>query len=420
MTPPPTPSRGPHDASVDLYVESRLKTLRGSGPIGNRDRSPNPSKEARRAILSFLDSKKGEVGRLHFRNYVAWLPVAADRLGEEFLEPRPDVQARFNAAFPSRSPAGGGYSFFSRQTVGGILMGFWRYRLSLESKPFPDHLRLKFGKWKTPYNGGDMLTRDDVAKLAESVDNFRDRAWIWTCYASACRPGEIYTLRVGDVVPKNGYVELRVRREKDSDNVPALLYEDAVPAILAWLKAHPGRSDPKSPLWVSLRSGERGRAAGYRALYKVIEVAAKRASLGKPVTLYHLRRSRLTELAKDPSISQSILEKVAGWTTGSKVAKHYVHLNAEDVRSALGRRYGVSDAEPASEPSRALSPRACARCETVNTSDANFCSTCGGPLNLAAVGQAREIETHAKALATLLRRPAIAEFLARELAKAKP
>ena len=100
-----------------------------------------------------------------------------------------------------------------------------------------------------------MLTREDVARLVEATDNFRDAAWIWTCYSSGYPQGEIYQLRVGDVTPKEGYVELSVRREKDSGHAPAFVYEDAVPALLGWLRAHPKRNDPKAPLWVSLRPG---------------------------------------------------------------------------------------------------------------------------------------------------------------------
>ncbi|MGB6500830.1 MAG: site-specific integrase [Thermoplasmata archaeon] len=282
-------------------------------------------------------------------------------------------------------------------------------------KPFPEALHLKFGKWKSPFNASDMLTRDDVAKLAESVDNLRDKAWIWTAYASGCRPGEIFNCRVGDVIPKEGYVELRVRREKDSENAPAFLYEDAVPAILAWLRAHPSRDNPKAPLWVSLRSGERGHAAGYRALAKVVEVAAKRANLGKPATLYHMRRSRLTALARDPAISQSILEKVAGWTTGSRVAKHYVHVSSEDVRASLNRRYNVSDAKSVEEMIPARTVRKCVRCETTNAPEAHFCSTCGGPLNIAAIEEIKLVEADQRQLAKLLTRPVVRRLLIQQL-----
>jgi len=406
MSPPPPPPRRPHDTAVRTFIDHRFEALKGSGPVGDA----NPSRDARDAILGFIASKRGEVGELHLRNYLAWLPVAAGRMGDSFLQPQPGVQSVFNDAFPTDT-----YKFHSRQTIGGLLMGLWRYRLALEGKPFPDQLRLKFGRWKSPYGGSDMLTHEEVARIADATENFRDRAWIWTVYSSGCRPGEIFTLRIGDVIPKDGYIELLVRREKDSEHVPAFVYEEAVPALLAWLKAHPKARDVRAPLWVNLRVGERGQAAGYRAMYKVLEKASRRAGITKPATLYHLRRSRLTELAKDGSISQSVLEKVAGWTAGSRVAKHYVRLSGDDVRAALNRRYQVGDSGPERPPTPARTPRTCGRCETSNTAEANFCLTCGGPLTLAAVGDLRDVEARQERLAELLRKPQVVEFLARQL-----
>lgn len=76
-------------------------------------------------------------------------------------------------------------------------------------------------------------------------------------------------------------------------------------------------------------------------MYNALESAARRAGMNKRVTPYALRRSRLTMLAKDPAISTSILERVAGWVPGSWVAQHYSHLSGKDVINALDARYGI-------------------------------------------------------------------------------
>lgn len=263
-----------------------------------------------------------------------------------------------------------------------------------------------------------MLTRDEVAQIADHALNFRDRAWIWTLFNSGCRPGEIYRLRIGDVVPHGeGYIELRVNREKGSAPEPAPVYEDAVPALLAWLNTHPRKEDPGAPLWVDLGGTRVGKVATYRAMYKALESAAARAKIGKPVTAYALRRSRLTILAKDPAISTSILERVAGWVPGSGVAKHYVHLSGKDVIGALNARYGVQTPGPGERSEAPRSPRKCGRCKTVNPPGASYCSTCGGPLSLPAVNQIEEARAAEEKLATLLRRPEAVEFLARLLAE---
>lgn len=413
----PADTPGAHDRAVEQYSRNRLAAIRTGAPVGQGSGARPLSAPARRAILAFLEAKRGDVGALHFRNYLAWLPVAATRLGGAFLAPGSDIQARFNEAFPPKSERGSGYSFFSRQTAGSVLVSFWRYRLSKAGKPFPDHLRLRFGKWKSPYHGSDMLTREDIAAIADSARNFRDKAWVWTLFNSGCRPGEIYQLRVGDVVPhEEGYIELKVSREKGSAPEPAPVYEDAVPALLAWLAAHPRREDGNAPLWVDVGGRRSGRPATYRAMYKALETAAQRAKVSKPVTAYALRRSRLTILAKDPAISTSILEKVAGWVPGSRVARHYVHLSGKDVIGALNARYGVEAPDPREHPPPSRTPSKCGRCKAVNPAGAAYCMTCGGPLSLPAVRQIAEARTAEERLAELLRDPEAVEFLARLLA----
>jgi integrase/recombinase XerD len=144
-------------------------------------------------------------------------------------------------------------------TVAQCLSTFWRWRFARIGKEFPNWLRIKLERW-APTNGAtDMLTREDVARIAEQAQNFRDRAWIWTLFNSGCRPGEVYRLLVSDVVAHDeGYIELRVPREKGSAPEPAPVYEEAVPALLAWLNAHPLKEDPKPPLWTDVGGSRTG------------------------------------------------------------------------------------------------------------------------------------------------------------------
>jgi integrase len=152
--------------------------------------------------------------------------------------------------------------------VAQCLVTFWRWRFQLEGKEYPSWLRIKLEKWKPTHMASDMLSRDDVARIADHALNFRDRAWIWTLFNSGCRPGEIYRLRDGGVVPHdNGYIELRVPRKKGSAPGPTPIYEDAVPALLAWLNAHPLKDDPNAPLWVDLGGTRVGKVATFRAMY---------------------------------------------------------------------------------------------------------------------------------------------------------
>ncbi|MCI4319770.1 MAG: site-specific integrase [Thermoplasmata archaeon] len=265
-----------------------------------------------------------------------------------------------------------------------------------------------------------MLTRDDIARIAESARNLRDSAWVWILFSSGCRPGEIYRLRIGDVVPHaEGFIELRVVREKGSAPEPAPVYEDAVPALLGWLSVHPRHDAPDAPIWVNRTGSRAGQLATYRAMCKSLEMAAHRAGVSKPVTPYALRRSRLTMLAKDPAISTSILERIAGWVPGSKVARHYIHLSGKDVIGALNARYGVNSSEE-EEPHAEARPRLnCGQCTSANPAGAAYCMTCGGSLSLLAAGQSAKVRALDAEVAELIRQPEVVAFLVRSLTRSR-
>ncbi len=404
---------GPKEDFADVhgvsgYISNRIAALGSGQPIG--DERLQLGEAERSEVLRFIRARRGEVGELRTRTYLAWLPVAAVRLGKDFLDPTRDTPQLFREEFSS-------YARSTKETIASCLQKFWRWRFDQAGAEAPSWLKIKLEAWKPTNGASDMLSLPEVAQIAEGALNFRDRAWIWTLFNSGCRPGEIYRLRVGDVVPHDeGYIELHVQREKGSAPEPAPVYEDAVPALHAWLNAHPTRDDPTAPLWVELGGRTSGKPATYRAMYKALESAARRAGVVKPVTPYALRRSRLTMLAKDPAISTSILERVAGWVPGSRVAQHYIHLSGKDVVNALNARYGIpTDGEAQRQKPR--TPVRCGRCKTPNPAGAAYCTTCGGPLSLPAVKEIESARTAERQLAELLRQPQAIEFLAGLLAE---
>jgi integrase/recombinase XerD len=392
------------------YIDKRLAELTSDRPVGQ---GLELGRAERDAILAFVRARRNEVSEVRVRTFLSWLPLAAARLGARFLEPDRDTPSAFTDAFSRRE-----YARATRATGANCLGAFWRWWFVRQGRELPSWLHIRLEKWKPTNGASDMLTRDEVASIADQTLNFRDRAWIWTLFNSGCRPGEIYRLRVGDVVPhEEGYIELRVAREKGSAPEPSPVYEDAVPALLAWLNAHPLNDDPTSPLWIDLGGDRSGRPATYRAMYKALESAARRAKISKPVTAYALRRSRLTILAKDPAISTSILEKIAGWVPGSTVARHYVHLSGKDVTQALNARYGIKPQGSGVETQQPRTPAKCGRCRTVNPSGAAYCMNCAGPLSFPAVREIEMARTAEQQLAELLRQPEAIEFLARLLAE---
>jgi integrase len=386
-------------------IESRLRAIRSGHYRLSRD--------ARDAIVRFERAERGERDDLTRLKHLSWLPRAAEGLGRDFLVPTPDTRARFKRVFPDSE-----YARESRAGAWYCLRAFWRRRVfpghDRVDDPLPVWLHLDF-----PRNGeagltaAEILSRDDVRAIAERMTHPRDRAWLWTSFSAARRPGEVYGLRVGDVAHREAaYYALSVRGEKTSDNRTVFVYEDAAAALSLWLAHHPRRDDPSAPLWAGDRGNAYGGAVSYKALEKALKVAARRAGIAKPVSPYRLRHAGLTALANS-GLSDSALEAQAGWTPGSRRKNRYVRLSGHDLEGLMNKHHGIATESPAEKPRPAVT---CVRCGVLNAPDAAFCARCGAAQTLAAVhvaeGQRQDLEW----LTNLLREPGVLELLARRAA----
>lgn len=97
--------------------------------------------------------------------------MGAVRLGPGFLQPDRTTPAAFPQAFPP-----GQYARGTRETGANCLGSFWRWWLARQGKVYPSRLLIHLEKWKRTIGPSDLLTWDDVARIAEYALNFRDRA----------------------------------------------------------------------------------------------------------------------------------------------------------------------------------------------------------------------------------------------------
>ncbi len=360
------------------------------------------------AILSFVRSREGAVSRQRTLGYLVKLRLCAGHLGDDFLRPMRATPDRFREAFRGKEA-------WTLMSMKGVLIPFWRWRFEQAGKNLPSWLRIPLSKRDTNHKDeADVLTPDEVAQLAGHAMNLRDKALIWTLYESGARIGELLGLRVGDVEPTAyGGVRLHLPFGKTGRR-PVPLFESSVPAILAWLKAHPAAEGRKAPLWVGVQATERwGQPIGYNAIRKVFREAARRAGIPKPVNPHNFRHSRATALAKNPKISTSIFEKLMGWSPGSPMAKIYVHLSGREVEDAMLRAHGIEVTSQEVPPPRL--PIVCGRCRTSNEPDARFCLQCGGPLDAATAVDLEARHQKADRLADLLEDPTVRRALIRRL-----
>jgi integrase/recombinase XerD len=396
------------DSRPDLYrvqasIERARSRLRGS--------DSGLAREVAGSILDFVAEREALVGPHQVSKYLSRLPDAARRLGNEFYHPDKRTKLRFLESYR-------GSEGWTLKTVGSCLMAYWKWLYSRRSRPFPEWLHLTVPKSRlNRKTDEDVLTREEVGRLADSTDSLRDKALIWALYETGGRIGELMSLRLTDVeLQPEGYVRLRVRREKNGQLAPMFLFEAGVPSMVAWTKAHPTRSNPSSVLWVDTNK-DWGAPIGYRAVTKMLDVAARRSQVTKPVNPHNFRHTRATELAKDPTISGAMLEKAMGWVPGSRMAETYQHLAAKDLEDALRRAHGFTDSVGPAQSAKLRRPRACGRCGTFNDAEDRFCGRCGGPLDVEAVLETETLKGKVDDLAKLLESPEVQRFLARAVAR---
>ena len=173
-------------------------------------------------------------------------------------------------------------------------------------------LKLRF-KVKLPE---EILTLEEVRKIILSAKNIRDRTLISLLYDSGCRPSELLTLQMKDVVfdddgltvffnGKTGPRRIRIITTLDSDKFLKEYYLNGCSNDLIFGKICIER------------------------LNQIVKEQAQRIGIHKRVYSYIFRHSRATHLAKH--LTEQQMKVYFGWSMGSDMVATYVHLSGRDM-----------------------------------------------------------------------------------------
>jgi len=223
----------------------------------------------------------------------------------------------------------------------------------------------------------EILSPEEIKKMVQVADNFRDKAMIILLYETAARKGEFLQLKIKHVDLSNEkYGMILIPQGKTIPRKIPIIY--SVPHLTHWLNTHPNRDDPNAPLFIT-QGAWLGRAMGEDGLKRLIKIIGKRAGITKKIYPHLLRHSRLTELAKE--ITEQEMKIFAGWTPGSNMTKVYVHLSGSDVSNKILSNAGLIDSETIKSKQKVLEKIICPRCNKVNSFDEKYCD-CGFVLDL--------------------------------------
>ena len=261
---------------------------------------------------------------------------------------------------------------------------FFQWFYDCEKREYPDVV-----KWittrRTKKSTVEVLTLDEVKRMAESTNNQRDRALIMALYESAARADELLKMKIRDIKMDRYGAVCMVNGKTGGRRIRLI---DAVPDIQLWMNMHPEKDNPDAPLWIAQRIGYDLK---YAQFHNIVVQLGKKAEIKKKVHPHLLRHSRLTELAT--KLTDSELKVFAGWGADSRMPGVYIHLSGADIDKKILGIHGLVEEEEKVED-RPLTPKKCPRCEIDNPPTAKFCYKCSAVLDIKA---ALELEDAHKA-----------------------
>ena len=261
-------------------IENELKKL--GQRVGERNRE---------VLLRFYRHMVAEgLSKARIWKCLSTLRRLAELLGKPFEEATKDDIVELIAKIERRD-----YAEWTKHDYKVILRKFYKWLRGTDD--YPPEVRWIRVKYSIPsrLRKKDLLTVEEIRRMADCAENVRDKAFIWVYFDSMRRLGEILSLRIGDVEFDDLGAKLYVRGKVGPDQARITF---SVPLLLAWLSVHPFRDDPEAPLWVTLDSRERPKPLGYRCVHRMIVKCAKKTGIGKRVWPYLIRHSRITLRAR--------------------------------------------------------------------------------------------------------------------------
>jgi len=295
------------------------------------------------------------------------------------------------------------YSDWTKRDFKIVLKKFFKWLR--KSEDYPEEVRwIKARVRNNKKLPEELLSLEEVNKMAEVATNARDKAFVLLLYETGCRIGEILTLRIKNVQFDNHGAYLVVTGKTGDRRVRIV---SSIPKLSQWIDLHPFKDDPDYPLWISLGTNSRHSILTYRAACEIIRNLAKIAGIKKRIYPHLFRHSRATHLANH--LTEAQMKQYFGWVQGSSMAATYVHLSGRDIDKAILKLHGLDTEEKKEEEFKLIK---CPRCNQSNSPGTKSCNYCGLVLDLKTAMELEETQKKANDLLnTLIKDPEVLDSL---------
>jgi integrase/recombinase XerD len=165
-----------------------------------------------------------------------------------------------------------------------------------------------------------VLTKDEIKKLFDSLNNKKSKLMVSLIYACGFRVSELINLKVADLNFDEHVGQIKQAKGKKDRifNIPNFLIED--------LKSQIEEQKNKSEY---VFSGPKGKLTP-RNLQKIVSKAAERAGIKKDVHCHTLRHSFATHLLEN-SVDIRKIQELLGHSSLS-TTQLYTHISAEELK----------------------------------------------------------------------------------------
>lgn len=282
---------------------------------------------------------------------------------------------------------------------------FWRWLKNpdlspdiLKEMPFPPEVSwIRRKKGKNTLLPKDILTPEEINKMASLTSNLRDRAFILCLFGSGCRIGEFLCLKRSDIEFDKYSAHILVNGKTGPRRVR--LTPAGSVALANWLDIHPNKARD-APVWINIqiRNIIPKKHLSYDWARKMLTDIAKRSDIDKHPNPHRFRHSLATYYA--PKLTEAVMNEHFGWRQGGRTAAIYTHLSGKQVDDQILAVFGKKKVD--SETNKEVDVILCHRCGLTNTPSAIQCGKCGFPLTEKAARELHDRREKADQLMDLL------------------
>ena len=189
-----------------------------------------------------------------------------------------------------------------------------------------------------------VLSRDEVLRLFNALDNPKHRMLLMLAYSSGLRVSEVVRLKTADIDTQRGLIHIR-RAKGRKDRYTPLSH-----VLLEALRLFWGPDRPPDWLFPGARQGKHLTT---RSVQKVFTKARRLAGIRKPATTHSLRHSYATHMLEDGTDLRYVQQLLGHARPESTMI--YTHVMEKDIqrlRSPLDNIMGVNAESPQETRSR--------------------------------------------------------------------